>query len=153
MSDYRITAHGAEETRKLGEEFGKRLPAGSLVTLSGELGAGKTTFTQGLARGLGIRRKVTSPTFTLVREYHEGRLPLYHIDAYRLENIVQDLGFEDYISGDGICVIEWAKFVPYLLPEERLQIELYINEDDSREIIITPIGEKYKEVAETVCTL
>ena len=153
MSEYRFTAHGAAETRQLGEKFGKLLPAGSLVTLSGELGAGKTTFTQGLARGLGIGRKVTSPTFTLVREYHDGRVPLYHIDAYRLENIVQDLGFEDYISSDGICVIEWSQFVGYLLPQERLQIELYINEDDSREIVITPLGDRYQEVVEKVCTL
>ena len=89
--------------------------------LDGDLGAGKTALTQGIAKGLGIRRAVTSPTFTIQKIYH-GRLNLYHIDAYRLENTQQDLGFDEFFYDDGLTVIEWAQFVPYLIPEEYLKI-------------------------------
>ena len=118
---------------------------------SGFLGAGKTTFTQGLARGLGIEKKVTSPTFTIMKEYR-GRLPLYHIDAYRLENITQDLGFDEYIDSDGVCVIEWADFIRYVLPEELLNIEFTINDDDSRTLKLKAYGERYEEVIAELCT-
>ena len=105
MKEWKVVTDSPLQTQRLAEMIGRILSAGSLITLSGDLGAGKTTFTQGLARGLGIEKRVTSPTFTIMKEY-QGRLPLYHIDAYRLENITQDLGFEDYIDGDGVCVIE-----------------------------------------------
>lgn len=142
----------AADTRDLGEKLGKILPANSLLTLSGQLGAGKTTFTQGLAKGMGIEKKVTSPTFTMLKIY-KGRLPLYHIDAYRLEDIDQDLGFEEYIDSDGVCVIEWSDFISGILPEERLGIDLHILEDDSRELRFTAIGEKYERLLEELCTL
>ena len=98
-------------------------------------------------------QSITSPTFTLVKEYEEGRLPLYHIDAYRLENIVQDLGFDEYIDADGVCVIEWASFMPYILPEERIDVELTINDDDSRTIKMAFKGDRYREVYEKTCGL
>ncbi len=97
MKEVRLITYSAEQTRALAEKLAGFLSAGSLITLSGQLGAGKTTFTQGLAKGLGVERKVTSPTFTILKIY-QGRLPLYHIDAYRLEGLDQDLGFEEYIS-------------------------------------------------------
>ena len=151
MKEGKVVTDSPQKTKALAEMIGRAVSAGTLITLSGDLGAGKTTFTQGLAKGLDIDRKVTSPTFTIMKEY-KGRLPLYHIDAYRLENITQDLGFEDYIDGDGVCVIEWANFIEYVLPEQLLNIEFTINDDDSRTLTLQGHGEKYEEVISKICT-
>ena len=151
MKELKVVTYAPDQTRELGKKLGSLIDGSFLITLSGELGAGKTTFTQGLARGLEITRNVTSPTFTLMKSY-KGRLPLYHIDAYRLENITQDLGFEDYIDGDGVCVIEWAKFIEYVLPDQLLNIEFTINDDDSRTLTLQGHGEKYEEVISKICT-
>ena len=151
MKEWKVVTDSPQKTKALAEMIGRAVSAGTLITLSGDLGAGKTTFTQGLAKGLDIDRKVTSPTFTIMKEY-KGRLPLYHIDAYRLENITQDLGFEDYIDGDGVCVIEWAKFIEYVLPDQLLNIEFTINDDDSRTLTLQGHGDKYEEVISKICT-
>ncbi|MBR0473547.1 MAG: tRNA (adenosine(37)-N6)-threonylcarbamoyltransferase complex ATPase subunit type 1 TsaE [Erysipelotrichaceae bacterium] len=151
MKELKVITNTAEETRSLAQRLGRNIEESFLITLSGELGAGKTTFTQGLAKGLEITRNVTSPTFTLMKNY-KGRLPLYHIDAYRLEDIDQDLGFEEYIDGDGVCVIEWANFIENVLPDEYLNIDLTINDDDSRTIIFRARGSKYEEVLDKLCT-
>ena len=151
MKEWKVVTDSPQKTKALAEMIGRAVSAGTLITLSGDLGAGKTTFTQGLAKGLDIDRKVTSPTFTIMKEY-KGRLPLYHIDAYRLENITQDLGFEEYIDGDGVCVIEWANFIEYVLPEQLLNIEFTINDDDSRTLTLQGHGEKYEEVISKICT-
>lgn len=152
MKELRVVTYAPDQTRELGKKLGSLIDGSFLITLSGELGAGKTTFTQGLARGLEITRNVTSPTFTLMKSY-KGRLPLYHIDAYRLEDIDQDLGFEEYVDGDGVCVIEWSNFIEDVLPEERLSINLTINDDDSRMLVFSACGDKYEEVLERLCTL
>ena len=152
MKELTLVSSTAEETRKIGERLAPLLGEGSLLTLNGELGAGKTTFTQGLAKGLGITRNVTSPTFTILKSY-KGDLPLYHIDAYRLEDISQDLGFEEYMDSDGVCVIEWSGFISDILPEERLEAVLTINDDDTRTIAFKAYGERYEEVLEKLCTL
>lgn len=151
MKELKVITNTAEETRSLAQKLGRNIEDSFLITLSGELGAGKTTFTQGLAKGLEITRNVTSPTFTLMKNY-KGRLPLYHIDAYRLEDIDQDLGFEEYIDGDGVCVIEWANFIKNVLPDEYLNIDLTINDDDSRTIVFRARGSKYEEVLDKLCT-
>ena len=151
MKEWKVVSDSPQKTKALAEMIGRAVTAGTLITLSGDLGAGKTTFTQGLAKGLDIDRKVTSPTFTIMKEY-KGRLPLYHIDAYRLENITQDLGFEDYIDGDGVCVIEWANFIEYVLPDQLLNIEFTINDDDSRTLTLQGHGDKYEEVISKICT-
>lgn len=151
MKELKVITNTAEETRSLAQKLGRNIEESFLITLSGELGAGKTTFTQGLAKGLEITRNVTSPTFTLMKNY-KGRLPLYHIDAYRLEDIDQDLGFEEYIDGDGVCVIEWANFIENVLPDEYLNIDLTINDDDSRTIVFRARGSKYEEVLDKLCT-
>ena len=151
MKEWKVVTDSPLQTQRLAEMIGRILSAGSLITLSGDLGAGKTTFTQGLARGLGIEKRVTSPTFTIMKEY-KGRLPLYHIDAYRLEDIDQDLGFEEYIDGDGVCVIEWADFIENVLPQDKLSINLTINDDDSRMLVFTADGERYEEVLDRLCT-
>ncbi|SEA92719.1 tRNA threonylcarbamoyladenosine biosynthesis protein TsaE [Thalassobacillus cyri] len=113
---------------ELARKLGERLQAGDVLTLEGDLGAGKTTFTKGLGQGLGVKRTINSPTFTIVKEY-EGRIPLYHIDAYRLEDSEEDIGFEEYFQGDGVTVVEWAQFIQEYLPERRLDLTItYLDE-------------------------
>ena len=115
-----------KETRELGERLGKEAEPGSVYTLTGDLGTGKTVFTQGFARGLGIREHVNSPTFTIVQEYNEGRLPFYHFDVYRIGDIeeMDEIGYEDYFYGDGVCLIEWAELVEELLPSQRTAVRI-----------------------------
>ncbi len=152
MNELTYVCPTEEDTKALGFKLGEILEKGSIITLSGELGAGKTTFTQGLAKGLGVEKNITSPTFTLMKNY-QGRLSLNHIDAYRLENIEQDLGFEEFLNSDGVTVVEWAIFIPYMLPEELLNVEITINDDFSRTIKFTAFGSAYQEVLDKLCTL
>ena len=122
MKEIRIK--NKKETEAFGLAFAETLVPGSVVALSGDLGAGKTTLTQAIARGLGIKSPVTSPTFLILQEYKEGRLPLYHFDVYRLSGSddLYELGFEDYLFGDGICVIEWADLIEDQLPAGSIRI-------------------------------
>ncbi|MBM6614629.1 tRNA (adenosine(37)-N6)-threonylcarbamoyltransferase complex ATPase subunit type 1 TsaE [Desemzia sp. RIT804] len=114
-----------DDTKNLAASLAEQLEAGDVLLLEGNLGAGKTTFTKGLAEGLGISRVIKSPTYTLIREYDEGRLPLYHMDVYRLEETGgTDLGLEEYFEGEGVSVIEWATFIPEDIPEQHLEIQL-----------------------------
>ena len=115
-----------KETRALGEELGRKAVPGSLYTLTGDLGTGKTVFTQGFARGLGITEHVNSPTFTIVQEYDGGRLPFYHFDVYQIGDLeeMDEIGYEDYFYGDGVCLIEWAELIEELLPPERTAIRI-----------------------------
>ncbi len=125
MASLETKTNSPEATRALGEQLGRLNNPGDIIALSGDLGAGKTCFTQGIARGLGITKRVTSPTFILIREY-EGRLPLYHFDAYRLDGPadLEQLGSEEYFGGGGVCVVEWAERVATALPEDRVEVEL-----------------------------
>ena len=115
-----------KETRALGEELGRKAVPGSLYTLTGDLGTGKTVFTQGFATGLGITEHVNSPTFTIVQEYDGGRLPFYHFDVYRIGDLeeMDEIGYEDYFYGDGVCLIEWAELIEELLPLKRTAIRI-----------------------------
>lgn len=133
MGIYKITTDSEEETMKLASMLSVLLNPGDVITLEGNLGAGKTMFTKGIATGLGVKRVVTSPTFTIVKEY-DGVLPLYHMDAYRLEGSDEDIGFDEYFSGDGISVVEWAQFIEDYLPEDYLEIEIKHVTDNTREI-------------------
>ena len=138
----------AAETRAFAARLGALLQPGDLVCLVGNLGAGKTTFTQGLALGLGLPPEVpvNSPTFTLVSEHHGGRVPLYHFDVYRLldSSGLYDLAFDEYLSGDGVVVIEWADKIPDALPPDRLGIALTADDKkpDIRQIALTAWGER-----------
>ncbi|WP_239255707.1 tRNA (adenosine(37)-N6)-threonylcarbamoyltransferase complex ATPase subunit type 1 TsaE [Listeria ilorinensis] len=133
-----------QETTAIAERIGRLLQAGDLILLEGDLGAGKTTFTKGLARGLDIEQMIKSPTFTIIREYKRGKLPLYHMDVYRLEEMGgDDLGFEEYLDGDGVTVIEWAQFIADLLPEEFLKITIRRTGDESRELEFDAHGAHY----------
>ncbi len=116
----------SSETFALGKRFGEEATAGEIICLSGDLGVGKTVFTQGLAKGLGIEEPVTSPTFTIVEQHTEGRLPLYHFDVYRIGDIseMDEIGYEDCFFGDGICLIEWAELVEEIIPEGSTWIKI-----------------------------
>jgi len=126
------------ETQEFASEFAKELKAGDVVALSGELGAGKTSFVQGLAVGLGIDRRyyVNSPTFTILNVYKGGELPIYHFDWYRLGSAgeLADLGFEEYFDGDGVSVIEWAEKFPEMLPQRTIRVKLSVAGETSRKI-------------------
>ena len=113
-----------EETFRPGEELGRKAVPGQVFTLTGDLGVGKTVFTQGLAKGLGIEEPVNSPTFTIVQVYEDGRLPFYHFDVYRIGDVeeMDEVGFEDYVMGDGVSLIEWADLIEEILPEKRTRI-------------------------------
>lgn len=131
----RYICKNAQETEALGRSFAPLLSPGTIICMHGTLGAGKTCFIQGVARGLGIEEAVTSPSFTLASEY-QGTLPLYHIDVYRIEDSEEFelLGLEEYLYGHGLCFIEWSEKVQEALPEETLHIEIQILEDGSRQI-------------------
>ena len=116
----------AEETRELGRKIGAKAAPGSVYTLVGDLGVGKTVFTQGIAEGLEIEEPICSPTFTIVQVYEEGRMPFYHFDVYRIGDIeeMDEIGYEDYFYGEGICMIEWANLIEEILPERRWDITI-----------------------------
>ena len=139
-----------EETQELGKLIASFSFIGEVVTLKGQLGAGKTTFSQGFASGLGIKGIINSPTFNIVKCYFNSSIPLYHIDAYRLEDLHQDLGLEEYIEGDGVCLVEWAEFIEEVIPNELLKIEIEIVENDERIVSIEASGDKYNELLKKV---
>lgn len=142
----KIYLENEEKTREIGYKLGQLLTSKSVICLIGDLGAGKTTMTQSLAKSLEVDDYITSPTFTIVNEY-EGRMPLYHFDVYRIgsSDEMYDIGFDEYINGDGVCIIEWANLIEDILPEEYLYIEMNYKET-GREMILTPKGEKYEEL-------
>lgn len=146
---YIIKTTSVEETQHVAYEIGQWVKAGMVLTLEGDLGAGKTTFTKGLARGLEIKRNVNSPTFTIIKEY-QGRLPLYHMDVYRLENGADEIGLDDYLFGEGVCVIEWASMITDLLPSNRLDIKIYREGENDRRIELMPIGLGYETISEVL---
>lgn len=114
----------AEETFKLGEEFGRKAKPGQIYTMKGNLGVGKTVFTQGFATGLNIEGPVNSPTFTIIQEYEEGRIPFYHFDVYRIGDVeeMDEIGYEDYFYGQGVCLIEWAELISEILPDNCIPV-------------------------------
>lgn len=121
-----IETENPEETFALGQKIGRAATPGQVYTLTGNLGVGKTVFTQGVASGLGITEPVNSPTFTIVQVYEEGRLPFYHFDVYRIGDIeeMEEIGYDDYFFGEGICLIEWAELIKEILPENRISITI-----------------------------
>ncbi len=133
---------GKKDTFELGKRFGGRVKSGDIYLLHGDLGVGKTVFTKGFAQGIGITEPITSPTFTLIQEYEEGRLPLYHFDVYRIGDVEEmyDLGFEGYFYGEGVCLIEWASRIKEILPSScyEITIEKDLNKGfDYRRIVVS----------------
>ena len=140
----RYTSYSPEETEKIAYEFSQQLNAGDVVCMYGELGAGKTAFVRGLARGLGIKDHITSPTFTIVNEYY-GKMPLYHFDVYRIadEDEMYEVGYEEYIDGDGVSVIEWPQLIKDILPKSYYSVKIdrnYEAGENSRIITIERVG-------------
>ena len=130
-------SNSPEETEGLGEALARRLEPGTVIAFTGDLGAGKTAFVRGLARGLGVRERVTSPTFTIVNEYEGGRLPLFHFDMYRLGSADElfDIGWEDYLDRGGVCAVEWSENVSDALGEDCLRVDIRRGAEDEQRII------------------
>ena len=139
----------ADETIELGKRIGKNLIPGDVILLTGDLSAGKTTITKGIGASLGVKRVINSPTFTIVKEYN-GNCPLYHLDLYRLDGLNNDFDLEEYIEGDGVCVIEWPFQVSEILPKEYLEIKLERIDEFSRSIEVKNHGDRYIRVVEAL---
>ncbi|NLY44173.1 MAG: tRNA (adenosine(37)-N6)-threonylcarbamoyltransferase complex ATPase subunit type 1 TsaE [Clostridiaceae bacterium] len=153
----RLVSKSPEDTIKIAYTIGKYLRPGDVICLGGDLGAGKTAFTQGLAKGLGIKEHVTSPTFTIVNEYY-GMMPMYHFDVYRINDPdeMMEIGFDEYVDGDGISVIEWAEKIQDILPPYYLNININkkLEEGDNyREIVLEAVGDKYRPVIDQLLSL
>lgn len=145
-----ITIHDPSETERLALLIGAAAEAGDNLVLTGDLGAGKTTMTKGIAKGLGIDQMIKSPTYTIIREYQQGRIPLYHMDVYRVESGADDLGLDDYFEGDGLSVIEWGNLLGEFLPEDYLELILNKDEEELEKRYVTlnafgPKSEAFKE--------
>lgn len=141
-----IETNTPKETFDFGKSLGERAKAGTVYTLIGDLGVGKTVFTQGLAKGLEIQEPISSPTFTIVQVYEEGRLPLYHFDVYRIGDVeeMEEIGYEDYFYGAGVSLIEWANLIEEILPEKYTEIKIEKDLEkgfDYRKITVTSIGD------------
>ena len=148
--EYKIMSNDEYETIEIAQNFESEKFENMVICLDGELGSGKTVFTKGFANALGIEENITSPTFTIIKEYPNGEMPLYHMDVYRLDGNTDGVGIEEYYNKGGIVIIEWAKTIKDILPEERLEIKFKVVDENRRKIIITAYGQKYEELCEAV---
>ncbi len=150
--DYKVTTYSEEETIELAQNIESEKFPNMVICLQGDLGSGKTMFTKGFAKALEVKEEITSPTFNIIKEYTSGELPLYHMDVYRLDGKVDDLGIEEYYTKGGITIIEWADMISDYLPEERLDMKIKNSSEDEnkRTIVLIPHGRKYEEVCEAV---
>ena len=147
--EYKITTRNESETIELAQNFESEKFPNMVICLNGELGSGKTIFAKGIAQALGITETITSPTFTIIKEY-DGELPLYHMDVYRLDGNTDGVGIEDYFSKGGVVVIEWAETIKDILPKERLDIRFKVIDENKRVLVLTPYGRQYEELCEAV---
>jgi len=150
--EYKITTNNEIETMEIARNIESEKFSNMVICLDGELGSGKTVFTKGFAQALGITEVITSPTFTIIKEYLYGEIPLYHMDVYRLDGNTDGIGIEEYYSKGGVVIIEWADTIKDILPEERLDIKIKVSEDDEnkRIIVINPHGKKYEDLCEGI---
>ena len=150
--EYKITTYSEEETIELAQNIESEKFPNMVICLRGDLGSGKTVFTKGFAKAMEITEEVTSPTFNIIKEYTTGDMPLFHMDVYRLDGKVDELGIEEYFTKKGVTIIEWADMIPDVLPDRRLDIKIRSSEEDEdkRIITITPYGRKYEELCEAV---
>ena len=150
--EYKFTSKNEMDTIELAQNFESEKFPNMVICLQGDLGSGKTIFTKGFAKAMQVEEEITSPTFNIIKEYTSGELPLYHMDVYRLDGKVEDLGIEEYYTKGGITIIEWADMIPDYLPEERLDIKIKNSseDEDKRTITLIPYGSKYEEVCEVV---
>ena len=150
--DYKVTTYSEEETIELAQNIESEKFPNMVICLEGDLGSGKTLFTKGFAEALEVQEEITSPTFNIIKEYTSGELPLYHMDVYRLDGKVDELGIEEYYTRGGITIIEWADMIPDYLPEKRLDIKIKNSSEDEnkRTITLIPQGKKYEELCEAI---
>ncbi len=144
---YKIHVGSLDETKALAHRLALLVAPGDIITVEGQLGVGKTAFAKALGEGLGVKGHITSPTFTIVKEY-EGEIPFYHMDAYRLEHAEEDIGFDEYFYGSGVTIVEWAQFIADFIPKERLEVKMYYVEDEQREWVLRPIGKHYEHLVQ-----
>ncbi len=148
--NYKYTSRCEEDTLELAENIESEKFNGMIICLNGELGSGKTVFVKGFAKALGIKETITSPTFSLVKEYRDGEMPLFHMDVYRIEDADENFGLDDYLNQDGVCIIEWPEMIEEQLPEERLDVKVKVVDDDVRVFVFTPHGQQYEDLCEAV---
>ena len=146
----KITTYSEKETIEIAQNLESEKFPNMVICLEGDLGSGKTVFTKGFAQALGIEETVTSPTFNIIKEYPNGELPLYHMDVYRLDGKVNDLGIEDYYTRGGVTIIEWSDMIKDYLPEERLDIKFKVIDEDTRTLTFIPHGRVYEDICEAV---
>lgn len=147
--EYRVTTKNELETIEIAQNFESEKFPNMIICLDGELGSAKTVFTKGIANALGIDETITSPTYTIIKEYN-GELPLYHMDVYRLDGNIDGTGIEEYFNKGGVVVIEWADTIKNILPAERLDIKFKVLDENKRLLIFEPHGRKYEELCEAV---
>ena len=150
--NYKITTYSEAETIELAQNIESEKFKNMVICLEGDLGSGKTVFTKGFADAMEITEEVTSPTFNIIKEYTSGDMPLYHMDVYRLDGNVEELGIEEYYTKKGVTIIEWSDTIEDYLPKNRLSIKIKNSDEDEnkRTIIITPYGKKYEDLCEAV---
>ena len=148
MNTYKVTVHSEKETIELAQNIESEKFPNMVICLNGDLGSGKTVFAKGFAQAMAIN-DVTSPTFNIIKEYN-GELPLYHMDVYRVENNIENLGLSEYFDKGGVTIIEWADMIEEYLPKERLEVEFKIVDENTRILLITAYGEKYINICERV---
>ena len=146
----KITTYSEKETIEIAQNLESEKFPNMVICLEGDLGSGKTVFTKGFAQALGIEETVTSPKFNIIKEYPNGELPLYHMDVYRLDGKVDDLGIEDYYTRGGVTIIEWSDMIKDYLPEERLDIKFKVIDEDTRTLTFIPHGRAYEDICEAV---
>ncbi len=148
--EYKVITRNEKETMELAQNIESEKFPNMIICLDGELGSGKTVFTKGIANALGINEVITSPTFTIIKEYLYGEMPLYHMDVYRLDGADDTVGIEEYFTKGGIVVIEWADIIRDILPENRLDIKIKVTDEDKRIFVITPHGKEYEDLCEAI---
>ncbi len=148
--EYKITLRDESETIELAQNIESEKFFNMVICLNGDLGSGKTVFAKGFASALGIDEVITSPTFNIVKEYTSGEIPLFHMDVYRLDETDVEIDFAEYFVKKGVTIIEWSDMIKDLLPEERLEISFKIIGEDTRLVIIRPIGKRYEDLCEAV---
>ena len=148
--EYKITTRDERETIQIAQNIESEKFENMIICLDGDLGSGKTVFTKGFAQALGIDENITSPTFSIIKEYNSGEIPLYHMDVYRLDGKIDGVGIEDYFNKNGIVIIEWADTIKNYLPAERLDIKIKVIDEDTRLFVFTPHGKAYEDVCDAV---
>lgn len=148
--DYKYTSRDENDTLEIAQNIESEKFPNMVICLNGELGSGKTVFVKGFAQALGLEDNITSPTFNLVKEYMNGEMPLYHMDVYRLEGSQENIGLQDYFLRDGVTIIEWSDLISDILPDERLDIEFRVVNENTRVLCFKPYGKRYEDLCNSV---